>query len=307
MRVRIYGIGVLLCAVLCVQSCEKNEDVLIPGNKQPDYNGVPTIKVENYVNRLFIDLLGREATDLERMRSVVSLRSSNLSFSTRDSLIQVLQRDTSFRIGDSSYSHAWHERMYNLLKARFMEGADEAEINLRLGNAQFAQTIARLNGDSVGVFAAQEQINKYKNVRDSRWKYRKGLISLGEMCSFMMNNGIYDQINMNSFNFVNASFDDLFRRFPVRDEFEQAYQVIEYNKPGTVFGRVCTNKNEYCRALTESVEFYEAQIRWAFYTLLQREATTPEVFNLLSAYKNSGDFKSVQLAILKTDEYAQFQ
>lgn len=296
-----------MMALLSLQACEQNEDVLIPGNKQPDYKGVPTIKVENYINRLFIDLLGREATDSERVRCVVSLRSSNLSFVTRDSLIQKLQRDSSYRIGDSSYSHAWHERMYNLLKARFMEGADEAELYLRLGNAQFAQTISRLNGDSVGVFAAQEQIDKYKNVLNSRWKYRKGLISLGEMCSFMMNNGIYDQINMNSFNFVNASFDDLFRRFPVRDEFEQAYQVIEYNKPGIVFGRVCTNKNEYCRALNESVEFYEAQIRWAFYTLLQREASTPEVLNLLSAYRITGDFKNVQLAILRTDEYAQFQ
>ncbi|MBU6324709.1 MAG: hypothetical protein KJS92_04405 [Bacteroidetes bacterium] len=307
MRVHKSFILMGMMALLSLQSCEQNEDILIPGNQQPDYRGVPTIKVENYVNRLFIDLLGREATDSERMRSVISLRSSNLSLNTRDSLIRRLQRDTQYRVGDSSYSHAWHERMYNLLKARFLEGADEAELYLRLGNAQFAQTIARLNGDSVGVFSAQEQINKYKNVLDSRWKYRKGLITLGEMCSFMINNGIYDQINMNSFNFVNASFDDLFRRFPVRDEFEQAYQVIEYNKPGTVFGRVCTNKNEYCRALTESVEFYEAQIRWAFYTLLQREAGTPEVLNLLSNYRYSGDFKNVQMAILRTDEYAQFK
>ncbi len=307
MRVRVFIIWMGLLGLISLQACEQNEDVLIPGNKQPDYSGVPTIKVENYVNRLFIDLLGREATDSERIRSVVSLRSGTLSFATRDSLIRRLQRDTIYREGDSSYSHAWHERMYNLLKARFLEGADEAELYLRMGNAQFAQTIARLNGDSVGVFSAQEQMDKYKNVLNSRWKYRKGQISLGEMCSFMMNNGIYDQINMNSFNFVNASFDDLFRRFPVRDEFDQAYQVIEYNKPGTVFGRVCTNKNEYCRSLTESVEFYEAQIRWAFYILLQREASTPEVLNLLSPYRNSGDFKNVQLAILKTDEYAQFQ
>jgi len=32
-------------ALLSLQACEQNEDVLIPGNKQPDYKGVPTIAV----------------------------------------------------------------------------------------------------------------------------------------------------------------------------------------------------------------------------------------------------------------------
>ena len=78
MRVRVFIIWMGLLGLISLQACEQNEDVLIPGNKQPDYSGVPTIKVENYVNRLFIDLLGREATDSERIRSVVSLRSGGV-------------------------------------------------------------------------------------------------------------------------------------------------------------------------------------------------------------------------------------
>ena len=288
-------------------ACEKTTDVLIPGNRQPDYSGVTTLRVENYVNRLFIDLLGREATESERMAAVQELRDSALSISIRRRLITRLQTDTTFRPGDSSYRHAYCERIYQLMKARFLEGADDGELNLRLGNARFAETVARLNGDSVGVFSARNQADAYEKVLTSRRNYRLGRISFGEMCSYMMNNGIYDVINMNSFNFVNASYDDLFNRLPTRDEFNQAYEVIEYNKPAVIHGVVCTNRNEYLRALTESSEFYEAQLRWVWFTLLQREPDIQELFRVLPGYRLSGDLSEVQRQALQSDEYAQFR
>jgi hypothetical protein len=290
-----------------LSACEKTSDVLIPGNRQPDYSGITTIRVENYINRLFIDLLGREATDTERNAALEELRNAALSVQSRVILIQRLQKDSTFREGDSSYRHAYYERIYNLMKARFLEGADDGELRQNLGNARFAETVARLNGDSVGVYAAKEQILRYENVLNSRRNYRIGHITFSEMCSYMMNNGIYDIINMNSFNFVNASYDDLFNRLPTRHEFDAAYEVIEYNRPAAILGRICTNKLEYCKALTESSEFFEAQVRWAYFTLVQREPTAPELQAVLPDYRNSGNLQQVQLHILKTDEYAQFR
>jgi len=293
--------------LVCLSACEKNSNVLIPDNRQPDYSGIPTIKVENYINRLFIDLLGREATDTERIHSLLALRNANLSQQSRINLIRTLQHDSTYREGDSSYKHAYYERIYNLMKARFLEGADDGELRQNLGNAQFAETVARLNGDSVAVFAAKDQILRYENVLKSRRNYRLGQITFGEMCSFMMNNGIYDIINMNSFNFINASYDDLFNRLPTKNEFDAAYEVIEFNRPANILGRICTNKIGYCKALTESNEFYEAQVRWAFYTLLQREPTVAELSGILPSYRSSGNLQQVQLEILKSDEYAQFR
>jgi hypothetical protein len=112
---------------------------------------------------------------------------------------------------------------------------------------------------------------------------------------------------MNSFNFVNASFDDLFQRQPVQDEFSAAYDIIDKNIPRQIFGRWAANKNEYLDVLTTSAEFYEAQIRWMYFVLLQREATTQEVINLFGNYSRSKNLQEVQIQIIKTDEYAQFR
>lgn len=297
----------LLALTILVFSCKKTEDISVDGNQAPDYNKIPTIIVENYVNRLFIDMLGREATNVERNAWVDSLKLYDLSFATRDKLIRLLQNDSSYRVGDSSYRHAYYQRLYDLSKARFMEGATDGEISQFIGNINFGITIARLEGDSVSVFSLMAEKAKYENVLKSKRAYRIGAIGYAEMCAAMLNNAIYDQINMNSFNFVQASFDDLFGRYPTQDEFKRAYDIIEKNIPSELFGKWAANKNEYCKVLTESSEFYEAQIRWAYFMLLQRQPTPQEVINLYSNFATTKNLQEVQRNIARSDEYAQFK
>ncbi len=302
-RVSLLWLGAVM---VFFQSCVKETKTFIPDNQPPDYGAISTLKIQNYVNRLYIDLLGREATDLEMDRDVLRLRNNKLSFASRDSLIYMLMKDSSYHEGDSSYRHAYVQRIYDLGKARFLEGAAEGDIWQQIGILNFSITVNRLNGDSIGVASATEQRDKYLKVINSRYEYRKGTIGIDEMYARMIDNGIYDLINMNSFNFVNASFDNLLLRNPSKTEFNEAYQVIEYNKPGYLFGRVASNRREYCFAITRSPEFYEAQIRYAYKTLVQREPTAQEIINLYAAFRNTLDYTYVQNRILRTDEYAQF-
>ncbi len=60
----------------------------------------------------------------------------------------------------------------------------------------------------------------------------------------MLNTSIYDEINMNSANFINASFDDLYYRFPTLAEFDQAFPIIENNEAGQLFGEVVLKKDD---------------------------------------------------------------
>ena len=53
-----------------------------------------------------------------------------------------------------------------------------------------------------------------------------------------MHNGIYDLINMGSFNFVNAAFDDVYGRKPSSDEFNRSFKIIEKNIPTFIFNQV---------------------------------------------------------------------
>ncbi len=291
---------------LLFASCTKSYDTLVDGNRPPNYGSIPTLKVDNYVNRLFIDFLGREATEVERNDWVFTLKSNGLAYSTRDSLIRILQWDSSYRPGDSSYRHAYSQRLYDVSKARFLEGASDPEIYQFVGNLLFAIKVARLEGDSISVYSAQDAIAKYSDVLISRQRYRLQEIGYSEMVACMVNNPIYDGINMNSFNYVIAAFDDVLRRNPTLDEFTRAYQIIEKNEPQEIFGVWAANKNEFAQALTQTDGFFEAQIRWSYFLLVQREPLTKELNQFLQPYLQNRRIEDVQRAIATTDEYAQF-
>lgn len=297
--------GVLFLCILLIFSCRKKEEVYT-GNVPRNYDDVPTVKVENYINRLYIDLLGREPLDNEVIRDLALLRDSKLSYDVRKSLIRRLMTDSIFVVGDSSYKRAYYQRIYDLSKARLLEGAGDEEFQQQIGNSQFALLSARLLGDSVGVFSAMATISRCENVLKSRRAYQLGLIGIGDMYAAMLDNPIYDVINMNTLNFVNASFDDLFFRFPTRDEFDIAYDIIESGKGGSLFGGFADNKPLYCRMLVESREFSEGMIKWCYLTLIGREPSTQESYNLMEEFYLSKNLQKVQESILATDEYAHF-
>jgi hypothetical protein len=97
-----------IALVFLFSSCKKEEElVVISGNTIPDYNGTPTILVENYVNRLFIDLIGREPTDIEMESKVNFLKSGSLSSAIREQLVDDLMFSNEFIEGDSSYTKAY--------------------------------------------------------------------------------------------------------------------------------------------------------------------------------------------------------
>ncbi len=295
-----------MLAFLVITSCESNEFIQVEGNQAPNYKGVSMLKIENYINRLYIDLMGREPTDSERLFASKRLKDNNLRIDTRDSLVFEIQNDTNFRIGDSSYRHAYIQRMYDLMKYRFIEGAADPEISQKLGNIKFAKEIARLNGDSVRVKQMEFEAKKYENILNWKYAYRNNADGYQELCGYLMNNGIYDVINMGTFNFINAAFDDVLGRWPNKEEFDAAYAIVEKNEPKVVFNQVAQNKKEFINALVESDAFFESQIRWWYFQYLRNEIEPTFLYKLLLVYNTSNDIEEVQRKILIRDDYAQF-
>lgn len=293
-----------LVAFVFLASCKKDE--YIGDNNAPYYDGIPTVKVENYVNRLFIDLLGREPLDTEMAAEVATLKANKLSFEARESLITRLQTDTNFVAGDSSYFIAYHVRLYNLFKFRLLEGASDSEIDFYLGLAQNDVNADSIGGDSLSMQMAKMRVTRLKAVKNIPFDYRKGVIDIRTVYARLLYNDVYDFINMNSFNFVRASFNDLFARFPTDNEFNSAYAMVESNTPNILFGQPGQNKGDMVQILINSNEFKEGLIRWCYKTFLAREAETNEVYGLITDFNTTLDFQKLQREILKTDEYANF-
>ena len=95
--------GFIFLFIFSLFSCEKNQNI-ITNNNAPYYGEISTLLIENYVNRCYIDLLGREPLDDEMIKDVQFLRDNEVTIESREELYK-LQFDTTYIEGDSSYNH----------------------------------------------------------------------------------------------------------------------------------------------------------------------------------------------------------
>ncbi|MBL7942768.1 MAG: hypothetical protein JNM00_08385 [Flavobacteriales bacterium] len=296
-----------LIVLAMAMSCRKQEEVVFTGNTIPAYDAIPTILVENYVNRLYIDLIGREPTDEEMSADVATLEGAGLSETSRHQIIDKLMFSDQDVPGDTtSYSESYFFKFYSDTKARLLEGTSQAiiweEYYLRYGVA----ILDSLNGNMIAYELGMLEAEKIMDILTCPQDLRAGTIDTREMYRRMIHNSLYDQINMNTFNFINASFDGCYYRFPTESEMDQCFAPIEYNGSGVLFGQVITSKMEYLEVLLGNNEYEEGLVRWCFLSLLNREPSSTEIFNLLPLLESNYNCQNVQQYILSTDEYAGF-
>jgi len=139
-----FQLGILLISLLIV-GCKKDEAQIFTDNDAPYYDKVPSVKVRNYVNRLFIDLLGREPLDVEMDQETATLQADNVSKTSREALINKLMQDNEFRDGDTSYTLTYHKRLHELAKIRFLEGISDESLRESAGierSGEYSDSIA---------------------------------------------------------------------------------------------------------------------------------------------------------------------
>ena len=299
---RIIYISLLLAFLF---SCKKDNDI-IPNNNAPYYSEVPTILLENYVNRIYIDLIGREPLDIEMEQDVQYLRDADVSQESRNDLLYKLQNDTNYVEGDSSYKFVYYHRIYGMLKARLLEGVSNSYIGSELNNWYSNYENALAAGDILSANKKLLQYNILNDVLLSELQYYHGEIEINEMHRRMIYNSVYDNIHMNTFNYVNAAFDNLLFRFPTQYEFSQTYTMLQDNTSQIVLGSSGNNKEDFSYIITNTREFYEGIIIWSYQTLLARMPTVQELDYLMQVFYIDHDFQWVQRQIMKDDEYAQF-
>ena len=302
LKSRIWFVTLLLAGTFA--GC-KPEHFTYPDNPVPAYDEISTILVQNYVNRLYIDLIGREPTDAEMERDVSALEADSLKPTARLSVIDELVNgvDTTNQI---PYTVQYHDKLYSDLKARFLEGASDAVLNERYGVLRSQAINDSINGNWASYSINQAGAERLEAVLECPEALMSGEIDIREACRRMIWNAIYDQINMNSFNFVNATFDDLYQRFPTQSEFDAGYAIVEYNLPGILFGTSANDKPSYIDAMLMNSEWDEGIVRWQYRGLLARDPSDEEVLDGLDEFTLGLFVSDIQRLILMSDEYAGF-
>lgn len=286
--IRSFRYLMMVMAFFSLIACNKTDEVLIEGNVAPPDETVENVTVENYVNKLYISLLGRKATDSEFTEGLNTLESDELSSASRETLISSIQALPDYHVNE-----------YEIARASLVNGLDTNTVYqyIYILNEQLS-----LETDPDIIAQYNVEIQKLQDLIDVTSDLDNNLIDMKEVHQRCVSNFFYDEINMGSENFVVSIYQNFFFRYPTTEELEEAVKVVD-GLQGIVFFEVASGKDDFISKFTESNEYYEGQVRDLFLRYLFREPTAAEISDLATDYKEGASFKTIQQQILSSDEY----
>jgi len=273
---------------------EIHKDTTLNNNNPPPYTGVSDDKITAYINKLYIDLLGRAPTTTEITSNLNYLDQNALTDASRDTVIQHLIT-----------TRTYYNRLFYINANEFLNGTDSAAIQDEVYALQFFYYLDSLAGNYGNLIYYTYELNRIYTLQSITNNWMNGTITMNEYYAAFINNYFYDQVNMGTENFVKGSFDDLFRRAPTADELLQGKNIVN-NVAGILFLQNGGSKGDYVTIVTTCDEFYEGLVKKTFEQLLLRDPTSDEEGTYTIQLKNTLNFQQFEKALMKTSEYAGF-
>ena len=289
-----------LIVLLTFAGCKKevieqvHQNKIVEDNEAPPYNGVSTLEIENYVNKLYIDLIGREPSDNELAADAVMLKANDLDEASRETIIDNLT-------GKYDYYTSYFESV----SGRMLNGIDSAEMYEGLALYQALIQMAYQQGDTLLAFYLEYEYGKFLDLYTATSEYASGSIDINEFYKRFIFNAYYDEINMGSTNFVLSCFENIFFRFPTVAEETQGVAMVD-GSSSQVFLQDGNSKTDFIDIVTQVAEFYQGLVIASYRSFLARDPTSYEMDLLMQDLEQTGDLQEMQKYILKSKEYAGF-
>ena len=286
-------LSVFLVFALSFSSCKK-DPIIVSGNEAPPDATVEKVTKENYVSKLYISVLGRKATDQEFSDAYALVNQHAFTKEDRIALVASLQEKSEYA-----------DNEFKIVQASFLNSSDTSEALTWVTIFKQNQSIAT---DPEVIAAYQKEIDRLLPLFSVADDLRSGAIDYVDLHKLVVNNFIYDQVNMGTENFVVSAFQNYLMRYPTAPELTNAKQMIEYDPQATtspvLFLQLGSSKDDFLSIFFDYDEFYEGQVRSQFMRFLFREPKSEEMATQTSLYKTSRDFKALQRYILSSNEYA---
>jgi hypothetical protein len=283
---RLLSLSLILLFFLSACQTE-TEIVRVSGNQAAPDLTVPQVVKENYINKLYIGLLGRKPSPTEQQQALSLLNRSEASPADREALLdQILAQD------------AFALRMYEVAKAEMLNNIDSSEI-------QFQIFIFRelLKDPQYEAFypLIQTEIDKLLALRNLPQRLRAGQQSRAEMHAIMSYNYFYDEINMGSQNFVLSLFEYFLGRYPTADEEQKAIQMVD-GFGMVMFGQEGSSKEDFISIFFQSTDYLEGQAIDLYNDFLLREPSSTEMAEAVLAYRSQNSYLAMLKLILTKDD-----
>ena len=291
-----------LAVVVLLAACTKQEITVqqtntietIDGNIAPPYAGVTTVQIQNYINKIFIDLIGREPNQEELEDLSAFLKNNNLDDASRDQVINDLMNTT-----------AYHDRLWEVYSSSMLEGFTQEDVSEAIATYEYLIDLYTQQGETLIVQFLEKEIVRYEALQAAATQLADGAITMNDFLGAMLNNEVFEEINMGSENFVIASFEHLFKRSPTDNELANGTTMVD-GIPAQLLLTDGLSKSDFIEIMTSVPEFYQGLTIDIYQILLARLPDSQEMTEATLELTENQDYKAIQRKVMKTAEYAGF-
>jgi len=278
----------LVIFILGAASCIKEESNLITGNNAPKDEAITPLSIDNYINRVYISLLGRKASDSEFIAAQALFQADPAAQANRITLLAQVQANPEYKTN-----------LVYRTKLDLLEGVDSATI-IR----DYQQILAILQDPSKqSLYPAYEVIKlKLEALLEISANYQAGAIHYMEVQRRCIDNMYYDQINMGTENFVVSMFQHFLDRYPSGQELSNGKAMVDGNN-SSLFLQTGVGKDEFISIFFNSSAYAEGLVHNVARQYLFRKATQDEVLLLAPNYLQGFHIEAVHAYYLSSDEY----
>ena len=289
MHRKLQSLGCIVLLACSFIACQPEPElVLVPDNTAPPDLSVAEVIKENYVNKLYITLLGRKPSPSESLGGVAILSLDNSSMESRETLINSVLQNPEYA-----------QRTFDIARSELLLNVDTSEISLRI--LIYTDLLTQPEYEPFYDLLVME-IGRLQALKDVPGGLLNGTISRIEMHRRMIDNNIYDEINMGSQNFVLSVFESFLGRYPTDDELARSIAMVD-GLYTVLFGKEGESKDDFIGIFMDSDDYYEGEVINIFRDFLFRSPNSQEMAIHTIAYRQHQDFHQLLVSILSSDEY----
>ncbi len=267
-------------------ACSKIEIEKVENNNPPHEQIVTAQMREGYVNRIYITLIGRKATETE-FEAGLTLLGAEASEADRAKLVeQILSLPE------------YNTELYSVVRGDYLESVDTALIK-----SDYLLAVDQLKtatGSTREYWLIVE--NTLKKLVEIPALLDQNQIDIIEIHRRAVYNIYYDDINMGSENYVVATFQNFLFRYPTNVELENGKLMVD-GFPASLFLKGGTSKEDFIQIFFDSDDYFEGQVINLYRKYLFENPDTEEMVTLTREFQATKDYKQLQINILSSDDY----
>lgn len=273
--------------ILIVSACGK-DPIIIDGNTPPPDGTVETAIVDNYINKLYISMLGREPSTTEFDNAKLTL-GEDVTAESRNELVDIVHNN-----------EVYYDNLFDIYRNDYLNGGDT--VDLRTEFIELYEGLIEDETDPLILEIYQEDYQELVDLYNLGEDLKNGSINTIEAHIRCVNNLVYDDLNMGTENYVISLFQNFTHRYPTDEELKNASIMVD-GEQASCFGENGDSKADFNAIFFNHYGYHEGVVIDTYRKLLFRDPTSAESSSLTISFMSNYNYKELQKHLLTSDEF----